>query len=57
MADGEVLTVAGSGTAGYVDAFGTAAAFSGVMDLTIDRDGVIYLFDKKNNAVRKIVYE
>lgn len=57
MADRTVSTVAGSGTAGYVDGSGVAAAFSGPQDLAIDDDGVIYVFDKMNNVVRKIIFE
>lgn len=53
----EVITIAGGGAGGYVNANGTDAAFNGPQDLTIDRNGAIYVFDKMNNVVRKIVYE
>lgn len=57
MVEGVVETMAGNTTAGYVDAVGAAAAFSGPQDVTVDKNGVIYVFDKMNNAVRKIIYE
>lgn len=57
MASKVVRTVAGNAVAGYVDANGASAAFSGPQNLTIDWNGVIYVYDKQNNAVRKIVYE
>ena len=34
-----------------------SAAFSGPQDLAVDKNGVIYVYDKKNNVIRKIVYE
>ena len=52
-----VRTVAGSSLAGYNDANGTTAAFNGPEDVAVDKDGVIYVLDRRNNVVRKIVYE
>jgi hypothetical protein len=40
-----------------VDANAGSAAFSGPQDLAVDKNGVIYVYDKKNNVIRKIVYE
>lgn len=54
---GVVRTVAGSSVADYLDANGVSAAFHGPTALTVDKNGVIYVFDKQNHAVRKIVYE
>lgn len=52
-----VRTVAGSSQAGYTDANGSMAQFSGPQDIAVDKNGVIYVYDKMNNVVRKIVYE
>lgn len=57
MANRVVRLVAGGSQAGYVDANASSAAFSGPQDLAVDKNGVIYVYDKMNNAVRKIVYE
>jgi sugar lactone lactonase YvrE len=50
-----VSTYAGSGSAGYSDAIGEAAAFSAPVGVTVDKNGVVYVLDKNNNRVRKIV--
>jgi len=57
MKSGVVRTVAGSAQKGYTDANGAAAAFNAPLDLAIDKDGIIYVFDRKNNTIRKIMYE
>lgn len=57
IAGGRVVTIAGSGTAGYTDSNGATALFSGPQDLTVDKNGTIYVFDKLNNAIRRIDYE
>ncbi|SEV92506.1 hypothetical protein SAMN05428988_0497 [Chitinophaga sp. YR573] len=50
-----VSTYAGSGSAGYADAIGEAAAFSAPLGVAVDKNGVVYVLDKNNNRVRKIV--
>lgn len=53
----EVRTVAGSPVSGYVNANGSAAAFHSPLDVAVDKNGVIYVYDRQNNVIRKIVYE
>jgi len=53
--DGQVSTFAGSGTAGYVDAIGQSAAFSAPTGVAVDKNGTVYVLDKNNNRIRKIV--
>ena len=57
MTNRVVRLVAGGTQPGYVDANAGSAAFSGPQDLAVDKNGVIYVYDKKNNVIRKIVYE
>lgn len=52
-----VSTYAGSGTAGYTDGLGESAAFSGPLGVAVDKNGTVYVVDKNNNCVRKIVSE
>ena len=51
---GDVTTFAGSGTAGFVDDVGTAAAFNGPYGITCDDAGNLYVCDLNNDLVRKI---
>jgi sugar lactone lactonase YvrE len=50
-----VSTYAGSGSAGYADAIGEAAAFSAPVGVTVDKNGIVYVLDKNNNRIRKII--
>lgn len=52
-----VHAFAGSGTAGYTNAIGAAASFSAPGGVAADKNGVVYVLDKRNNAVRKIISE
>jgi hypothetical protein len=54
IATGVVTTFAGSGTAGTVDAIGTAASFSSPYGITTDGTN-LYLTDSGNNKIRMIV--
>jgi len=53
----EVGTFAGSGTAGNVNGIGKAAAFSSPAGVTVDKNGTVYVLDRNNNTIRKIVSE
>jgi len=53
----EVSTFAGSGTSGNVNGIGKAAAFSSPAGVTVDKNGTVYVLDRNNNCVRKIVSE
>jgi sugar lactone lactonase YvrE len=51
--DGVVTTLAGmSGSFGSANGFGSAARFSGLGGVTVDRSGIIYLTDSINATVR-----
>ncbi len=43
----QVSTYAGSNTAGYANAIGEAAAFAGPLGVAVDKNGTVYVVDKK----------
>jgi kumamolisin len=51
---GTVSTLAGSGTAGALDATGTSAEFKDPTGIAVDAAGNVYVADYGNNTVRKI---
>ncbi|MBC7514190.1 MAG: hypothetical protein H7234_07115 [Herminiimonas sp.] len=51
---GVVTTLAGSGISGIADGTGTAASFSNPLALAVDAQGVVYVCDAGNNAIRRI---
>ncbi|HWE29783.1 MAG TPA: hypothetical protein VHB97_17355, partial [Polyangia bacterium] len=55
IATGAVSTIAGNGTASYVDGVGMAATFNFPQGVAADRLGNLYVADVDNNIVRKIV--
>ncbi|OJJ17200.1 hypothetical protein BKI52_31320 [marine bacterium AO1-C] len=55
-ASGVVSVIAGSlGNSGFIDGNGTAARFNFPTGLAIDVSGTLYVADKDNHAIRKIV--
>jgi sugar lactone lactonase YvrE len=51
---GNVTTLAGSGTSGFNNGKGTAARFSGPVDLVLDKNENVYVADLGNEVIRKI---
>jgi len=51
---GVVTTLAGSGTAGFLDATGASAQFSAPTGIAVDSSGTVYVADRNNNRIRKI---
>ena len=52
--DGAVTTVAGSGAQGGADGIGIAASFDTPGGIAVDKDGVLYVADTGNDAIRRI---
>ncbi len=52
---GAVTTIAGTGSAGAVNAIGTAASYNNPNAVAVDSLGNIYVADVSNNLIRKIV--
>jgi hypothetical protein len=54
--DGTVITIAGNGTAGYVNGSGKNARFNYPFGITINKNGIAYVLEANNHTVRKIEY-
>ena len=52
--DGEVSCFAGNGIAGFADGPSTDAQFNRPESLALDKSGILYVIDTKNNRIRKI---
>jgi len=52
---GAVITLAGTGTAGFTNGIGTGAAFSGPSVIVVDKNYNAYVADFGNDVIRKIV--
>ncbi len=55
--DGEVTTLAGSGSGGSKNGTGSEASFSGPTGIAVDASGNVYVADKYNAMIRKITPE
>jgi sugar lactone lactonase YvrE len=53
-ATGNVITIAGSGSSGFINGMGNAARFSSPKGVAIDNSGNIYVADTGNHSIRKI---
>jgi gliding motility-associated-like protein len=53
--DSVVTTLAGNGTIGAQDGKGAAATFHEPWGLCVDKNGVVYVADTRNNLIRKIL--
>ncbi|MFY7886516.1 MAG: hypothetical protein ACOVOV_16905, partial [Dolichospermum sp.] len=51
---GNVITIAGSGSSGFINGTGNAARFSSPKGVAIDNSGNIYVADTGNHSIRKI---
>ncbi|MCW1929836.1 MAG: hypothetical protein KIH62_000805 [Candidatus Kerfeldbacteria bacterium] len=52
---GDVVTIAGNGTAGFVNGTGTSATFNTPTGITMSNDGeTLYVADRENHAIRAI---
>src|SRR5712691_5764325 len=52
---GEVTTIAGEGTEGFLDGFGPAAKFNRPIDIVLTPDGSLVVSEENNNRLRKIL--
>lgn len=53
----DVSTYIGGSTAGFADGAGAAALFSAPTGVAVDKDGVVYVLDRNNNRIRKVIAE
>lgn len=54
--DGFVITLTGTGTAGFNDGMPDVAQFNGPTGIAVDAKGVIYVADRNNHCIRKLVW-
>lgn len=54
---GLVTTIAGTGSAGFVDGNATTSQFSGLEGIAIDAQGNLYVADEGNFKIRKITFD
>ena len=54
FSSGQVTTVAGQTTSGYLDAMGTQAKFNYPLGIAVDSTGILYVADTDNHMLRKV---
>ena len=52
--NGNVSTIAGTGTAGFLDGDATTAQFHNPVGIAVDDNGILFVVDFSNNSVRRI---
>ncbi|MFY0594756.1 hypothetical protein, partial [Roseivirga sp.] len=52
---GQVTTIAGTGVSGFNNGDESVATFSNIQGIAIDKEGILYISDKNNHGIRKIV--
>lgn len=52
-----VSTYIGGSTAGFADGTGSAALFNAPTGVAVHKNGTVYVLDRKNNRVRKVIAE
>lgn len=52
--DGNVVTIAGGSTRGYVNGLALAARFNGISGIAMDSSGNLFVSESPNNIIRKI---
>lgn len=55
--EGQVTTIAGDGTAGYLDGHATQARFDAPVGVAVGKDGAIYVADTYNDRIRLITLD
>lgn len=55
--EGELTSIAGTGSEGFKDGLGIAAAFNWPADIVEDSQGNLYVSDRFNHAIRKVTPE
>ncbi|RPE09978.1 hypothetical protein EGT74_17635 [Chitinophaga lutea] len=53
----KVSTYTGGSTAGFKDGTGSAALFNAPTGVAVAKDGLVYVSDRKNNRIRKVIAE
>ncbi|MBC9931562.1 IPT/TIG domain-containing protein [Chitinophaga qingshengii] len=53
----DVSTYIGGSSAGFADGAGSAALFNAPTGVTVGNDGTVYILDRKNNRIRKVIAE
>lgn len=57
IANGQVITIAGSSFSGYANGIGTAARFNHPVGIVVDPDGNLLISDQGNSVIRKITFK